>query len=99
MEGKLQHPTGPVEAEISEQVIRNVNHPLYGKKIVMTKVRDKNIIEKLNLLGATLEDSVNKNIFTVIVKSLDDESNKTKKAKEFGIPIMTPDEFTAKYLS
>lgn len=99
LEGKLQRPSEPVDAPVSEQVIRNVNHPLYGKKIVMTKVRDKNIIEKLNLLGATLEDSVNKNIFAVIVKSLDDESNKTKKAKELGIPIVTPDEFTAKYLS
>jgi DNA ligase (NAD+) len=99
LEGKLQRPSGPADAPVSEQVIRNVTHPLYGKKIVMTKVRDKNIIDKLNLLGATLEDAVNKNIFTVIVKSLDDESNKTKKAKELGIPIVTPDEFTAKYLS
>ena len=79
-------------------IVIDTSDPLYGKKIVMTKVRDKEIIEKMEKVGATLEDSVNKNTFAVIVKSKEDESNKTKKAKELGIPIYTPDEFKTQYM-
>jgi NAD-dependent DNA ligase len=97
MEGKLTN-TAPTEKTEANVVIDETN-PLYGKKIVMTKVRDKEIIEKLAQLGATLEDSVNKTIFAVIVKSKskEDESNKTKKASDLGIPIYTPEEFKAAF--
>ena len=64
----------------------------------MTKVRDKEIIAALPRFGATLEDSMKKDIFVLIVKSLDDESNKTKYAKDNGIPIMTPEQFKQTYL-
>jgi DNA ligase (NAD+) len=79
-------------------IVIDTSDPLYGKKIVMTKVRDKEIIEKMGKVGATLEDSVNKNTFAVIVKSKEDDSNKIKKAKELGIPIYTPDEFKIQYM-
>ena len=71
----------------------DMSHPLYGKKIVMTKVRDQEIIEALKKYGAMLEDSIGKNTFVLIVKSKDDVSNKTKAANDKGIPIMTPEEF------
>lgn len=76
----------------------NASSPLYGKKIVMTKVRDKEIIDWLKTVGATLEDSMKKDVFILIVKSHEDESNKTKIAKENSIPIMTPEEFKQKYM-
>jgi NAD-dependent DNA ligase len=79
-------------------IVIDTSDPLYGKKIVMTKVRDKEIIEKMGKVGATLEDSVNKNTFAVIVKSKEDDSNKIKKAKELGIAIYTPDEFKMQYM-
>lgn len=72
-------------------------NPLYGKKIVMTKVRDKEIIYELDKYGATLEDDIKKTTFVLIVKSKDDVSNKTKYAKTNNIPIMTPEEFKALY--
>jgi len=72
--------------------------PLFGKKIVMTKIRDKDIIDYLKTVGATLEDSMKKDVFVLIVKSHDDESAKTKAAKENNIPIMTPTEFKTKYM-
>jgi NAD-dependent DNA ligase len=75
----------------------DVTSLLYGKKIVMTKVRDKEIIEKLPKLGATLEDNIKKDTFVLIVKSKDDVSNKTKYATENNISIMTPEEFKEKY--
>ena len=75
----------------------DVNHPLYNKHIVMTKVRDQTIIENLKRVGGILDDNVSKNTFVVITKSKDDVSNKTKYAKEHGIPVMIPDEFIKKY--
>jgi len=97
LEGKLN---GPVQLEnaVVQSVDLDQDNPLFGKKIVMTKVRDKEIIEKLGEFGATLEDSVNKTTFALIVKSKEDESNKTRKAKDLGIPIYTPEEFKAAFL-
>ena len=82
-------------APIVEEFIKS---PLNGKKIVMTKVRDKEIIDQLVKYGATLEDTMKKDTFVLIVKSKDDVSNKTKYAVEHNIPIMTPDEFRAIHL-
>ena len=64
----------------------------------MTKVRDKDIIEKLEEAGGKLADAVNKETFVLIVKSYDDDSNKVKKAKELGVSIMTPKDFKKKYM-
>jgi DNA ligase (NAD+) len=72
--------------------------PMSGKKIVMTKIRDKDIIEYLKTVGGTLEDNIKKDTFALIVKSHDDVSNKTKFAQENNIPIMTAQEFKDKYM-
>ena len=79
-------------------VIENILHPLYKKKVVMTKIRDREIIDILPTFGATLEDKMTKDVFVLIVKSKDDNSNKTEFAKKNNIPIMTPDEFKQTYL-
>ena len=73
--------------------------PLNGKKIVMSKIRDKHILEEMAKQGATMEDRVNKNTFALIVPSKEETSNKVKDAQKHGVPIMDPVEFTAKYLS
>jgi len=78
----------PKEVDVADK-----SSPLYGKKVVMTKTRDKDVIEYLKKVGAVLEDSMKKDVALLIVKSHDDESNKMKFAKENGIPIMTPEEF------
>ena len=72
-------------------------HILHDKHVVMTKIRDKEIIEKLKENGGFLDDNVNKNTFVLIVKELDNNSNKIKKAKEFGIRIMIPVQFKEEY--
>ena len=74
------------------------NHILNGKTIVMTKVRDATIISALEKYGGKLENNITRNTFALITKSHDDVSSKTKKANELGIEIMTPDEFSEKYL-
>ena len=73
-------------------------NPLYEKSVVMTKVRDQSIIDYLNSVNGTLEDSFKKNTVALIVKSKDDVSNKTKDAVKKGIPIMTVEEFKQKYM-
>ena len=101
LDAKLSGEPATANETTSNQMVTtmeiDISNPLYKKKIVMTKVRDKEIIEKLPGYGATLEDSIKKDTFVLIVKSQDDISNKTKFAKENNIPIMTPDEFKGKY--
>jgi len=87
-------PATPIEPD---HAIDQTN-PLYGKHIVMTKVRDADIIAQLKVNGGILDDSISKKTFILIVKSLDDVSNKTKKANEDNIPIMTPEMFKCAYM-
>jgi len=99
---KYQEAADKEEEDIQSKdatIIQNQENPLFGKNIVMTKVRDKEIIDKLPLYGATLENSIKKDTFALVVKSKEDASNKIKKANELGIPIMTPEEFIEKYLT
>jgi hypothetical protein len=46
-----------------------------------------------------LDDNMSKKTFALIVKSLDDVSNKTKKAVAENIPIMTPEMFKKEYMN
>ena len=86
------------EEKSNEKSNEKDKHILYDKHVVMTKIRDKEIIEKLKEEGGFLDDNVNKNTFVLIVKELDDNSNKIKKAKELGIRIMVPGQFKEEFL-
>ena len=88
-----------VEKESEKTEIKHISHPLYKKNIVMTKIRDKEIIDFLKKVGGILEDNIKSNTFILIVKSLEDNSSKMIKAKEKGIVIMTPEEFKGKYFN
>ena len=99
LDGKLN---GPAIAEPSKELANEManidtSNPLYGKHIVMTKTRDATVIDKLKKAGGILDDNIGKTTFLLIVKSKDDVSNKTKKANDLGIQIMTPEEFNQKY--
>lgn len=83
----------------TEAVVHDETHPLYGKHVVMTKVRDAEIIDYLKTKGGVLDDNISKKTFVLIVKSLDDVSNKTKKAVAENIPIMTPEMFKKEYMN
>ena len=98
LEGKLSEAPKRAETTTVESNI-NTSGPLYQKKIVMTKIRDKEIIDYLVKVGASLEDNIKKDTFVLIVKTHDDVSNKTKYATENNIPIMTPQEFRDKYMN
>jgi hypothetical protein len=76
----------------------NTNDVLYGKHIVMTKVRDSAFVEAIEKRGAVFDEVIKKSTFVLIVKTKDDVSNKTKFANENAIPIMTVTEFRGVYL-
>jgi DNA ligase (NAD+) len=76
----------------------NETHPLFGKSIVMTGFRDAELQEKLKVVGAKLGSSVSKNTFVVLVKDIDEDTGKATDARKLGVPLMTPTEFTSKYL-
>ena len=79
-------------------VVHNTGHPLYGKIICMTKIRDTDIINFLKKVGAIYDEHIKKNTFILIVKSMDDVSNKTKFAEDNNIQIMDYIKFKEKYL-
>ena len=85
-----------VQASVQAPKLDNT-HPLFDKHIVMTKVRDKTIIDGLKKVGGILDDNISKSTFVLITKSKDDVSNKTKYANQHHIPIMEPSEFVAKF--
>lgn len=93
LEHKLTAKAAPKSAKVFDP-----SNPLYGKEIVMTKVRDQDIITALEAAGGKLADSIKAHTLALIVKSKADESNKTKDAVKKGVPIMTPEEFKEKYM-
>ncbi len=90
VEAKLMY-TAPKAASSAK------GHPLYGKKIVMTGFRDKDLLAQLEKLGASNSSSVSKNTFVVLVKDVDEDTGKADQAKKLGVPLMTPDQFKNKY--
>lgn len=75
------------------------SHPLFGKKIVMTGFRDKDLIEEIKALGGEVSGSVSDKTFVVLVKNVDESTGKADEARKRGIPLMTPQEFKKLYLA
>jgi DNA ligase (NAD+) len=71
----------------------NKQHPLYGKTIVMTGFRNKELETKLKSIGAKIGASVSKNTFLVIAKDKDDETGKVLEAKKLGVNVVSLAEF------
>jgi NAD-dependent DNA ligase len=81
--------------EANEANEMNMMNPFYGKTIVMTGFRNKEVEEKLKKMGAKIGSSVSKNTYMVIAKDKDDETGKVLEAKKLGVTIMNMDEFIA----
>lgn len=72
--------------------------PVQTKGVVcMTGFRDKALQEKMEQDGFEFGSSVTKKTTLLIVKDLDDSSEKLKKAKELGIRILTRDAAQSEY--
>ena len=74
------------------------DHPLYKKTVVFTGFRDNELQTKLKNVGAVIGSSVSKNTFAVLTKDKDDKTGKILDAIKLDVPVMTPEEFTEKYL-
>jgi DNA ligase (NAD+) len=85
--------------EVKSASSADSNHPLFGKKYVMSGFRDKPLISALELVGAEQGASVNKNTFVLLVKSQEEGSATTKiiEAKKIGVPVMTVEMFKTIY--
>lgn len=81
----------------AKTIVKDQMHPLYGKQIVLTGFRDKELLEKLQAVGAEQGSAVRKNTFVVLSKEPATETSKTLEAKALGIPIMTSVDFKTKY--
>jgi DNA ligase (NAD+) len=79
-------------------IAKDQTHPLYGKHIVLTGFRDKELLEKLQAVGAEQGSAVTKKTFVVLSKEPATETSKTQEAKALGILMMTPMEFKTKYM-
>jgi NAD-dependent DNA ligase/DNA polymerase/3'-5' exonuclease PolX len=84
--------------EVTEKKPVDESHPLFGKTIVMTGFRDTHIQEAIKNVGAKLGSSVSKNTFIVLVKDKDEDTGKAADARKLGVTLMTPEEFSNKYL-
>ena len=72
------------------------SNPLYQKNIVLTGLRDKDLMDQLKKAGANIASAVSKNTFLVIAKTKED-TGKVLDANKLGIPIFTVEEFMDKY--
>jgi DNA ligase (NAD+) len=88
--------------KLGEGIVEKKNvdksHPLFEKSIVMTGFRDIVIQEKLKEIGAKIGSSVSSKTFVVLVKDKDEDTGKANEARKLGVPLMTPQEFTSKYI-
>ena len=72
--------------------------PLSNKIVLLSDVKGKKkVTEKIEELGGEVVTNISKNINLLIVGSLDDETSKMKKAKEYNIEIISIEEFNKKY--
>ena len=81
----------------TNNIVNSANNPLFGKTVVMTGFRNKEIEQKLKEMGAKLGSSVSKNTFLVLVKNMDEYTGKALDAKNLGINLMTPEDFIGMY--
>jgi NAD-dependent DNA ligase len=77
----------------AEVVGVNTAHPLYGKTIVMTGFRNKELEDKLKSVGAKIGTSVSKNTYLVVAKDKNDETGKVLEAKKMGVNVISLAEF------
>tara|TARA_B110000858_G_scaffold197500_3_gene259380 strand:+ start:1974 stop:5336 length:3363 start_codon:yes stop_codon:yes gene_type:complete len=96
---KTSNPGGTVEAGVAvgAGVEVDKSHPLFGKKIVMTGFRDKDLIKRIESKGGEMGSSVSKKTFAVLVKDIDEDTGKAEQARQLGVSLMTPESFKKLY--
>ena len=87
-----------LEVKEKEKPQYDEEHPLFGKKIVMTGFRNEEFSEKMEKkYGAKMSSSVNSKTFVLLVKDVEETTGKAEQARKLNIPIMTLEMFMEKY--
>ena len=73
-----------------------VSNKLEGQTFVFTGVKDRECEEWIKSHGGSIGNGVNSKTTTLVAKSLDSGSNKTQKAREIGVNIISYDELLKK---
>jgi NAD-dependent DNA ligase/DNA polymerase/3'-5' exonuclease PolX len=89
-------PPPPSVTETKKKI--DTENPLYKKTVVMTGARDKDLEKILESMGVTIGSSVNSKTFVLITADKEVKTGKANTARELNVPIMTPEEFRAKYV-
>jgi len=88
----------PAPAAPKENVLVRNDHPLSGKHVVMSGVRDAAVKARVESFGGVVDDTIGSKTFILVVKSKGEkETSKMKYAREHNIEIMEPAEFLQKY--
>jgi NAD-dependent DNA ligase len=82
-----------------EQLDNTHNHSLFGKSIVLTKTRDKEIIDFMKRYGINQGSGVRKDTYMVIASDKNDNTGKAEDARKLNIPIMSVDEFKDRFMN
>ena len=89
--------TDKLKFKVATPVAVDERHPLFGKTIVTSGFRDKDLEDKLKGVGAKMGSGVSKNTFAVLVKDMNETSGKVEDAKKHGVTVMVREEFGDKY--
>ena len=67
---------------------QSTDHPLYGKSVVFTGVRDKNLEAQIIAVGATIDNQVKKTSSILVTNDANATSSKINDANKHGVAIM-----------
>jgi DNA ligase (NAD+) len=90
--------TDKLKFKVATPAVVDESHPLFGKTIVTSGFRDKDLEEKLKTVGAKMGSGVSKSTFALLVKDMNETSGKVADAKKHGVTIIVREEFLEKYL-
>jgi DNA ligase (NAD+) len=87
------------QLENETQLDNTHSHILFGKSIVLTKTRDKDILDFMKHHGAIQGSGVRKDTYLVIASDKNDNTGKAEDARKLNIPIMSICEFKERFMN
>ena len=94
-EANLLHKIKEKQEENKKSI--NCDHPIFGKKIVMSGFREKELMQLIKNVGGINENQLSKDTFALIMKNVNEESSKKTTALKENIPIFDVNGFVNKY--
>jgi DNA ligase (NAD+) len=76
----------------------NISGILFGKQIVFTGFRNTDLEKKIESLGGEIGNSLSKKTSILVMKEKGSGSSKEKKALDYGVEVMTVEEFESLYI-